>query len=63
MENPKKENGRKPYKKPTATKITPEEAKLKLLKSADKGDQGAREMLEMIFPNRQKKLSKQKKAT
>jgi hypothetical protein len=45
-----KENSRKPYKKPAATKITPEEAKLKLLDSAKKGDQGAREMLQKLFP-------------
>ena len=42
---------RKPYEKPTVTKLTPEQAKPKLLAHAMKGDEGARELLELIFPN------------
>jgi hypothetical protein len=41
---------RKPYEKPIATKLTPQEAKLKLLHRARMGDRGARELLEMLFP-------------
>ncbi len=39
---------RKPYEKPTVTKLTPEEAKAKLLEAANKGDRGAKEHLEMM---------------
>ncbi len=35
---------RKPYVKPTATKLTHEQAKLKLLGHATMGDQGAKEL-------------------
>lgn len=40
---------KKPYEKPTVTKLTPEQAKLKLLGAASRGDQGAKDLLEMIF--------------
>ena len=47
---------RKPYEKPTATKLTPEQAKLKLLGAASMGNQGAKELLEMMFPEQVKRL-------
>lgn len=52
---------RKPYEKPTVKKLTPEEAKLKLVDLAQKGDVGAKEMLEMMFPEEAKKLSGSKR--
>jgi hypothetical protein len=45
------EKVRKTYEKPTATKLTPEKAKEKLLKLVKRGDQGAKEMLEKMFPD------------
>lgn len=57
----KKETHRKPYQKPTATKLTAEEAKLKLIDHARRGDEGARDLLEMAFPEDAKKLSTRKK--
>jgi hypothetical protein len=50
-----------PYFKPTATKLTDEQAKLKLLGHATMGDQGAKELLEMMFPEVPQKDSKGKK--
>lgn len=41
---------RKPYGKPTVTKLTPEQAKLKLLGHASMGEQGAKDLLKMMFP-------------
>jgi len=58
---PKREKPRKPYEKPTATRLTSEEAKLKLVDHASRGDQGAKEILEMMFPEEAKKLSTGKK--
>ena len=58
---PKKEKRRKAYEKPTATKLTSEEAKLKLVDHASRGDQGAKDILEMMFPEEAKKLSTGKK--
>ena len=52
---------RKPYVKPTATQLTREQAKLKLLGHATVGDQGAKELLEMMFPEGAQKESKAKK--
>jgi len=51
---------RKPYEKPTATKLTPEQAKLKLLDAANRGDQGAKDLLEMMSP--EEKANKNKSA-
>jgi hypothetical protein len=51
-DQPKKNQGRKPYEKPTAMQLTPEEAKLKLIDLASRGSQDAKEMLEMMFPER-----------
>ena len=54
---PKQEKPRKPYEKPTATRLTSEEAKLKLVDHASRGNQGAKDILEMMFPEEAKKLS------
>ena len=48
--DPGEDKSRKPYQKPIVTKLAPEEAKLKLLNLAKRGDQGVKEMLEMMFP-------------
>jgi len=37
---------RKPYERPTVTKLTPEQAKLKLLGHASMGNHGAKDLLE-----------------
>lgn len=52
---------RKPYKKPTAIKLAPEEAKRKLLDHARRGDQQAMRMLEVMFPEEARKLLEDKK--
>ena len=52
---------RKPYEKPTATKLTPEQAKLKLLDAANRGDQGAKDLLEMMSPEAYAKDARNKK--
>jgi hypothetical protein len=52
---------KKPYVKPTVTKLTDEQAKLKLLGHASTGDQGAKDLLEMRFPEVPQKDSKGKK--
>jgi hypothetical protein len=57
MGQQKKQNQRKPYQKPTATKLSPEEAKLKLLDQACRGDQDAKELLNMMFPEEAKLIS------
>jgi len=59
--NPKEDSRRKPYERPTVTQLTPEEAKLKLIDHASRGDEQAREMLVMTFPEEVEKLSKNKK--
>ena len=60
--NAREENRRKPYEKPTAAKLSPEEAKLKLIALANRGDEQAKEMLVMMFPEEAGKLSTQEKA-
>jgi hypothetical protein len=59
----KRETGkqRKPYEKPTAIKLAPEEAKRKLLDHTRRGDQEAARMLEIMFPEEAKKLLEDKK--
>jgi hypothetical protein len=54
-------NTRKPYEKPTVTKLTPEQAKLKLLGHASAGDQGAKDLLELMFRDAPTKGSKAKR--
>ena len=44
----KKKRQRKPYKKPTATKISTKEATAKLRPLAEQGDKQAQEMLRII---------------
>lgn len=53
----------KPYEKPTVTKLTREEAKLKLIDHASRGDQGAQDVLEEMFPEEAKKFVNSKKAS
>jgi hypothetical protein len=59
----REENRRKFYEKPTVRQLTPEEAKLKLIALASHGDEEAKAMLEMMFPEEAKKLSTDKKKT
>jgi hypothetical protein len=47
----KRKKKRKPYERPTATQLSPDEAKAKLLRLADQGDQQAKEMLRTMFPD------------
>lgn len=64
MANPnerKAQKDRKPYEKPTATRLTPEQAKLKLIDLASKGDQAAKDMLEALFPEGAQKLPRSTK--
>lgn len=44
-------NARKPYEKPTVTKLSLEQAKLKLLGHASMGRQGAKDLLKLMFPD------------
>jgi hypothetical protein len=55
------EKYRKPYERPTATKLTPEEAEVKLVDHARKGDQEAMHLLEIMFPEEAKRLSESTK--
>jgi len=57
MGKQKKEKQRKPYQKPTATKLSPEEGKLKLLEHARRGDQEAKDLLNMMFPEEARVIS------
>lgn len=61
LNHPKKEEHRKAYEKPSATKLTPEEAKRKLIEHASRGSQDAKDLLEMIFAGEAKRLSTGKK--
>jgi hypothetical protein len=45
----------KRYKRPTLTKLTPEQAKLKLISLASGGDHGAKDFLKKTFPPDAKK--------
>jgi hypothetical protein len=42
---------RQPYQKPQATKLTLEQAKLKLLGRSSEGDTGANDLLRLLFPD------------
>lgn len=48
---------KKPYVKPTITKLTPEQARLKLLGAASEGDEGAKDLLKLMFPDAPPKKS------
>lgn len=41
---------RKPYTPPELKKVTPEQAQLLLLRHASAGDQDAKELLELLYP-------------
>jgi hypothetical protein len=41
----------KPYSSPRLNELTPEQAKLLLLGQASQGDQGAKDLLDAIFPD------------
>jgi len=41
---------RKPYQKPTMRKLKPEQAKLVLLGRVSVGDENARKLLEVLYP-------------
>lgn len=49
MGNEESKPQKKPYEKPTATKITREQAKLKLMGHAMMGDKQAKELLDLLF--------------
>ena len=51
---------RKPYHPPTVTRLTPEEAKIKLVEHARNGDGEAMDLLKIIFSEEAKKLSEPK---
>jgi hypothetical protein len=49
---------KKLYEKPTATRLTPEQAKLRLSSRASRGDHCAKDFLDKMFPDSvQKKKS------
>ena len=51
MDNSQTPRDLKTYEKPTVTKLTREQAILKLRAHADRGDTGAKELLEQLFAN------------
>jgi len=51
---------RKPYQPPTVTRLTREEARIKLVEHARNGDREAMDLLKLIFPEEAKKLSEAK---
>jgi hypothetical protein len=55
------EKTRKPYEKPTVMQLNPEEAKQKLLGLVMRGDQGAKQILEIMFPEEAEKGSNSEK--
>ena len=54
---------RKPYEKPTVTKLTREQAIVKLVGHASMEDQGAKDLLKMMFPDDHPKDSGAKKTS
>ena len=56
-----KEKRRKPYERPTATRLTLDQAKIKLVEHARKGDQEAMDLLERMFPEEARKLFENRK--
>jgi hypothetical protein len=63
MESDNNRNSRnlKHYEKPTATELTREQAILKLRDHADRGDEGARELLARIFAHARAKSPETRK--
>ena len=51
----KRKKKRKPYRKPTVTQLNPEEAKAKLRRLADQGDEQAKEMLRSVEKSTEKR--------
>jgi hypothetical protein len=51
---------RKAYKKPQATKLTLEQAKLRLLGRSAEGDEGANDLLRLLFPEVAPQAAKKK---
>ena len=56
LNHAEKEKPRKPYEKPVARKIMPEEAKRKLIEHVSQGSQEAKEFLEMMLAGEAKKV-------
>lgn len=54
--SPKTKKSRKPYDKPTVTKLTPEEVKLKVIDYAGRGDQARKTSLVTMFPEETKRI-------
>lgn len=54
----KKARAKRPYEKPTVTKLTPQQARLKLTPHAEKGHEGAKELLELMSPKDSKTKKK-----
>jgi hypothetical protein len=52
---------RKPYKKPQVTKLTLEQAKLRLLGRSSEGNEGANDLLRLMFPEAAPQAEKNKK--
>ena len=46
----KSDMGKKEYQSPTVRKLTLEQAKLMLIGHATMGDQGAKELMDIVFP-------------
>jgi hypothetical protein len=51
MGNEENKPQKKPYEKPTATKLTQEQARLKLMNCAMMGSKEAKELLDLLFEN------------
>ncbi len=51
MSLPDSQTAPKPYSSPRLSKLTPEQAKLLLLGHVIQGDQGAKDLLDVIFPD------------
>jgi hypothetical protein len=44
----KKAGTKKPYRQPTLTQLTPEEARLRLAPYVEKGDEGAKKLMQSV---------------
>ena len=61
MDDSRNSRNLKPYEKPTATELTCAQAILKLRDHADRGDEGAKELLARIFAHAPAKSSETSK--
>lgn len=59
MPNEENKRQREPYEKPTATKLTPEQAKVKLMDHATVGDEQAKELFDTLFQQAHQQSQKQ----